>query len=152
MNASTPILPPAKSPALVEEKPASVVCYRRCNELPGSAAEQLDLLDQQLAIQTELDRRGVDMARWITDRGCSGARINHPGITQLTEAVSAGDVTHVVIADVFRLTRSARQSYELTTFFQKHNVELISCQMSTLERRLRLLRAIQTERRAEEGL
>src|SRR3982750_1431090 len=104
--------------------PLSYVAYLRVST-DRQAADGLGLAAQEKAIRTLLRERHVRHARFFVDRGVSGAVEDRPGLSELLEALGAGDV--VVVARLDRLARDLLTQEVLLRDIRRRGVEVVSC-------------------------
>lgn len=73
----------------------------------------------------------VKEVRVYTDDGYSGGSLERPGISQLIDDVEHGEITHVIVMKLDRLSRSQKDTLHLIEdVFIPHNVAFISMQES----------------------
>jgi site-specific DNA recombinase len=91
-----------------------------------STEDQTLSLDAQRAkVDAMATMRDLTVDEYIAEQE-SAKTLDRTGVQRLLALVQAGQVSVVLIAKLDRLTRSVRDSGDITTLFQKHGVTLIS--------------------------
>ena len=89
------------------------------------AERGLGLDVQETAIRATARERGYKLARIVRDEGVSGAVEDRPGLGELLEALSAGDV--VIVARLDRLARDLLTQEFLLRDIRRRGADVISC-------------------------
>ncbi len=114
-----------------ENKPAILGLYRRVStDQQREEGYSLDIQEERLrAYAKTMDH--VTEVRVYTDDGYSGGSLERPGITRLIDDVEHGEITHVIVMKLDRLSRSQKDTLHLIEdIFIPHNVAFISMQES----------------------
>ena len=85
-------------------------------------------LDQQIArIRAYATAKGLHLSAVLVDDGVSGKTLDRPGLCEIIRLCEKGDVAHVIVLKLDRLTRQTRHLLSLTEdLFLARNVELHS--------------------------
>ena len=89
------------------------------------AENGLGLAAQERSIRALLRERHVRPARFFEDRGASGAVEDRPALSELLEALEAGDV--VVVARLDRLARDLLTQEVLLRDIRQRGADVVSC-------------------------
>ena len=74
----------------------------------GQAAEGVSIAMQVARIEAHCFAAGIPLAGVLVDEGASGKTLDRPQFTALLEKVRAGEVSHLVVYKLDRLTRRTR--------------------------------------------
>jgi DNA invertase Pin-like site-specific DNA recombinase len=74
----------------------------------GQAAEGVSIAMQRARIEAHCFAAGIELAGVLVDEGASGKTLDRPQFTALLEKVRAGEVSHLVVYKLDRLTRRTR--------------------------------------------
>lgn len=101
--------------------------YRRVStDRQADEGYSLDVQKEKLLAYSKTMENVVEV-REYTDDGYSGGSLDRPGMKQLIEDVKAGEITHVVVVKLDRLSRSQKDTLHLIEdIFIPNNVAFIS--------------------------
>jgi DNA invertase Pin-like site-specific DNA recombinase len=103
----------------------AVLYARKSTDLQSDAT----IPDQLRHSREVAERMGYEVAYEFADEGESGAAIgNRPGVMKSRDLALAGKVDCVIVTDLSRLSRSARDTMALTSKLQAHGVRVIESQ------------------------
>ena len=92
-----------------------------------AAANASRIGEQRQACEAYIAERGMTaLAERYDDDGYSGNTADRPGLRRLMEDAAAGKVGRVVVHDFARLARDMGVLADVTDFFRRHGVELVS--------------------------
>lgn len=85
-------------------------------------------LDQQVArIRAYAEAKGLELSEVLVDDGVSGKTLERPGLREIMRLCERGEVAHVIVLKLDRLTRQTRHLLSLTEdLFLARKVELHS--------------------------
>lgn len=107
-------------------KQGKVVGYVRCSSIQqvqdgDTLLRQIELIGKYCA------DHGLGDPEIVPDEGISGFKAARPGFQRLLHLCRAGEVSHVVVTDLSRLSRSVRDTLSFVDeIVQRHGVRLIS--------------------------
>ncbi len=93
----------------VGDRRQGVVGYCRVST-EDQALSGLGLKAQERSIQSECDRRGLDLISIYTDAGISAKTLKRPALEQALNDLNAGDGSVLMVAKLDRLTRSVHDA------------------------------------------
>lgn len=113
---------PTRRPAT----PAAAVGYARVST-DEQAREGVSLDAQRERIRAYATAKGLAMVDVLADEGVSGKDLRRPALEELLARCQRGEVAHVVVLKLDRLTRRTRDLLTLVeTVFLAHQIELHS--------------------------
>jgi site-specific DNA recombinase len=86
----------------------------------------LSLEEQKRRIEAWAVAQDLKLEQVYEDGAESAKNLDRPEVQELLRRVVAGEISHVIVYKLDRLTRSVRDLYELITVFQRHNVAFCS--------------------------
>jgi DNA invertase Pin-like site-specific DNA recombinase len=114
-------LPPADSPSLV----STVIGYVSG---PGAGvAARRELERQARVIAQECEDRGLRLVEVVRDREpLNGKALCRPGLAYALDRISAGEVSGLVVCELFRVTRSASELGTIIEWLTRSRTRLIA--------------------------
>lgn len=103
--------------------------YVRCST-KAQAAEGLTLDAQESRIRAYAKALGLDLKSVVVEEAKSGKNTRRPKLEGLRGAIRAGEVSHVIVLRLDRISRSVRDLIDLLEEFEKHGVAFVSVQES----------------------
>jgi site-specific DNA recombinase len=88
------------------------------------ARHGFSLAEQREACRARATALGASTVTVFADEGLSGTTLDRPGLTQLREAVQAGEIDTIIVRDPDRLSRKLAHQLLLTEDFEKAGVRL----------------------------
>jgi len=101
---------------------------RVSSEQQRQSGASIEAQAQKIRAQALL--KEVTLTEIITDEGESGKNFDRPGMKRLLDMVRANEVDMVIVTNLDRVSRSARDTDDLIKLFTKHNVTFISIAQS----------------------
>ena len=93
----------------------------------AQADEGYSLAAQAEKLEAYCRMKGIDRFRRYVDGGFSGSNLTRPAVTELVEAIRAGQVERVVVYKLDRLSRSQKDTlYLIEDVFLPHGVDFVS--------------------------
>ena len=77
------------------------------------AREGVSLEAQESKIRAYAELHDLDLVAVVRDEGLSGKNLRRPGVQAVLDAVKSGEVEHVIVSRLDRLTRSVRNLLEI---------------------------------------
>ncbi len=94
---------------------------------PEQAVEGYSIDEQERKCKAAIESKGWTYVDTFTDPGYSGRSMDRPGLTELIEAINAGEVDAVVIYKLDRLSRKQRDTMTIIEdVFMAHDITLVS--------------------------
>jgi DNA invertase Pin-like site-specific DNA recombinase len=93
------------------------------------AAEALSgscLAAQTAQVRAAADAEGIELVGVVADSGQSAHNLKRPGLLKILTAVEADEVNTVIVPNLSRLARDAKDLRRLFHLFQNHGVVLVS--------------------------
>lgn len=86
----------------------------------------LSIEEQKRRIRAWVEAQDIKLEQVYEDGAESAKDLNRPQVQEVLRRVKDGEVSHVIIYKLDRLTRSVKDLYDLITVFQKSDVALCS--------------------------
>jgi DNA invertase Pin-like site-specific DNA recombinase len=115
----------ARAGASIAQQTRAVAYVRVSRE--EQAREGVSLDAQRARVAAYADAKGLELTETLADEGLSGKDLNRPGLDQLLERCRCGEVGHVIVWKLDRLTRRTRHLLSLVEdLFLARRIELHS--------------------------
>lgn len=82
-------------------------------------------------LRTHGHQASLGAVKEIAEYNARGTDLLRAGVRQIMTAVIAGQVSHVIVEQLYRLTRSATEYQMLAALFDEHGVELVIAERPT---------------------
>lgn len=87
----------------------------------------LSIETQQALIKEKVASMGGELIEDIyTDEGKSGTNMNRDGLSQLLSRVTKGDITHIIVQETSRLSRSVSDYLVIKAMIKKYKIEVVA--------------------------
>lgn len=92
----------------------------------GQAEDGCSLAMQEQKVRGYCELNDLDLVDVVVEAGVSGRATKREGLSRAMELIRAGQVGHLVIFKLDRLSRSLKQAIEVVELLQKHGCQLHS--------------------------
>lgn len=92
----------------------------------GQAEEGCSLEMQEQKVRAYCELNDLSLTEMVTEAGISGRAKKREGLDRVMELIQTGEVHHLVIFKLDRLSRSLKQAIEVVEFLQSNGCELHS--------------------------
>jgi DNA invertase Pin-like site-specific DNA recombinase len=112
-------------PTLKSDKPKAAGYVRVSTQ--SQAAEGESLITQRKQIEAYAELKGCELVKVYEDAGISGSRTdNRPGLQALLDSARRNEFTIVIVSDLTRFGRSARDLLNNTKFLKDRGIDFVS--------------------------
>lgn len=92
----------------------------------GQAEDGCSLAMQEQKVRAYCELNDLEIMDVVVEAGVSGRALKREGLSRAMELIRAGQVGHLVIFKLDRLSRSLKQAIEVVELLQKHDCQLHS--------------------------
>ena len=100
--------------------------YIRVSTKDQAGEDRFGLADQREIIQRYADAEGIDVTRWYSDEGVSGATVDRDGLQEMLLDAEHGKIQQVIVAKLDRVARDLYIQLWVEKEFMKADVKLVS--------------------------
>lgn len=109
-----------------KDKTPRILAYSRVST-NGQKQDGLSIETQKQLIKEKVASMGGELVEDIyTDEGKSGTNMNRDGLSNLLARVTKGDITHIIVQETSRLSRSISDYLIIKAMIKKYNIEVVA--------------------------